>query len=41
LLYHPWQTWHVINLVKFDNFFDRGGKLKLYQEWQLRSRPPQ
>jgi len=40
-LYHPWQTWHVINLVKFDNFFDRGGKLKLYQEWQLRPRPPQ
>jgi ABC-type transport system substrate-binding protein len=37
-LYHPWQTWHVINLVKFDNFFDRGGKLKLYQEWQLRPR---
>jgi ABC-type transport system substrate-binding protein len=35
-LYHPWQTWHVINLAKFENFIDRGGKLKPYQEWQLR-----
>jgi len=35
-LYHPWQTWHAINLVKFENFIDRGGKLKPYHEWQLR-----
>jgi ABC-type transport system substrate-binding protein len=38
-LYHPWQTWHVINLAKFENFIDRGGKLKPYQEWQLRLPP--
>ncbi|MCG3120487.1 MAG: hypothetical protein ALAOOOJD_03219 [bacterium] len=37
-LYHPWQTWHAINLVKFENFL-QNGKLKLYQEWQLRPRP--
>ena len=37
-LYHPWQTWHAINLVKFENFIDRG-KLKLYQEWLLRPQP--
>jgi peptide/nickel transport system substrate-binding protein len=38
-LYHPWQTWHAINLGKFENFFDRGGKLKPFQEWRLRLVP--
>jgi ABC-type transport system substrate-binding protein len=38
-LYHPWQTWHAINLGKFENFIDRGGKLKPYYEWQLRLQP--
>jgi ABC-type transport system substrate-binding protein len=37
-LYHPWQTWHAINVVKFENFLE-GGKLKPFQEWQLKPRP--
>ena len=37
-LYHPWQTWHAINVVKFQNFLE-GGKLKPFQEWQLKPQP--
>jgi ABC-type transport system substrate-binding protein len=38
-LYHPWQTWHAINLAKFENFIDRGGKLKPFHDWRLRLQP--
>lgn len=37
-LYRPWQFWHAINVVKFQNYLE-GGKLKPFQEWQLKPRP--
>jgi hypothetical protein len=38
-LYHPWLTWHVINVAKFENFQERTGALKPFFEWELRIRP--
>jgi len=37
-LYRPWQFWHAINVAKFQNYLE-GGKLKPFQEWQLKPRP--
>lgn len=37
-LYRPWQFWHAINVAKFQSYLE-AGKLKPFQEWQLKPRP--
>jgi hypothetical protein len=38
-LYHPWLTIYVINYAKFQDYQDRNGLLKPFEEWTLRIRP--